>query len=140
VLDHVERRRFLVEPAGEDASPLPVRSLDVDLHESAGQLFLFPRRRCLAGAQAHDHVLPARRLAGVKRDILHNPVPLVEDAKHRDALRHWRDSSLVASRPGRIFRRRGRILRHVAAVTSGEREREQQNGRPLHDYSGIQGS
>jgi hypothetical protein len=89
VLDHVERRRFFVEPAGKNPVPALVRLLDVDLHEGAGELFLFPRRRRFAGAKAHDHVLPADRLARMERDVLDDAVALVEDAQHSNALRHW---------------------------------------------------
>jgi len=36
----------------------------------------------------------------MKRDILHDAVALVEDAEHRDALRHRRHSGLAPARPG----------------------------------------
>ena len=52
VLDDVERRRFLVEPAGEDPLPVPVGPLHIELDEGAGQLLRLPRRGRLAGAQA----------------------------------------------------------------------------------------
>jgi len=79
MLDHVERRRFLVEPAGKDPGPLLVGALDIDLDERSGQFLVFPRRGRFAGAQAHHQVFPPRGLAGVKRDALHDPVTLVED-------------------------------------------------------------
>jgi hypothetical protein len=77
VLDHIERRRFLVEPTGEDALPLLVWLEHVDLDKGAGELFFFPWRRCLAGTKVHKHVLPSRRLTGVKRHILNYAVALV---------------------------------------------------------------
>jgi hypothetical protein len=95
VLNDVERRRFLVQPARESALPALVRLLHVELDECAGQFFVFPRRRCLARAQPHDHVFPAHGLAWVKRDILDDAVALVENAKHRDALCHRRHSTLA---------------------------------------------
>jgi hypothetical protein len=67
----------------------------VDLDEGAGQLFVFPRRRRLARAQADNHVLPASRLAGMKRYVLHDAVALIEDSENCDALRHRRDVRLV---------------------------------------------
>jgi hypothetical protein len=95
VLDHVERRRFLVQPAGKNPPPFLVRPLDVDLDESPGKLLGFPRRGRLAGAEADDHVLPSRRLAGVKRHILDNSIALVEDSDDRHPLRHRSDPRLV---------------------------------------------
>jgi hypothetical protein len=50
MLDRVERRRFLVEPAGKDAAELALRIADVELQEGAGQLLDLPRRRRFAGA------------------------------------------------------------------------------------------
>jgi hypothetical protein len=142
MLDHIERRRFLVEPAGEDPAPALVRPLHVDLDERSGQFFLLPRRGRLAGAQPHDHVLPAHRLTGPQRHVLDDSVALVEDPEHRDALRHRRDSTLPCRRRRRVRRRRRNgILLLGAAATSGERKPDQQRcGKPRHFYSGIQGS
>jgi hypothetical protein len=141
VLDDVERRRFLVEPAREDTVPFAVGLLHVDLHEGAGQLLLFPRRRRLARAQPDQQVLPSHRLPGVKRDVLGDSVALVEDAEHRDALRHRRDAGLVRRRRrGGIPRRLSRLLL-LFATASRERQRKQNRStRRSHAYSGIQGS
>jgi hypothetical protein len=50
-------------------------------------------------------------LAGVKRHVLGDSIALVEDAEHRDALRHRRHSSLVRRTPiGRILTRLRRLL------------------------------
>jgi hypothetical protein len=141
VLDDVERRRFLVKPTGKDPAPALVRLLDVDLDEGAGQLFLFPRRGCLAGAQAHDHVLPPRRLPRMKRDVLDDSITFVEDAENRDALRHRRHPTLpVRSRCG-LPRGRQRILLLGALAARNERDCSKQGCRgDSHAYSGIQGS
>jgi hypothetical protein len=116
--------------------------LNVDLDEGAGQLLLFPRRGRFAGAQADDHVLPPRRLSGVKGDILHDAVALVEDADHRDALRHRCHAALPIGGRGDLPRARcQRILLLGALAAGGERERSQQRcGNSFHAYSGIQGS
>jgi hypothetical protein len=98
VLDGVERWRFLVDPAREDAAPFLVGALDVDLNEGAGQFLRLPRRRRLAGAQPHRDVLPSRRLAGVERNVADDPVALVQDGEDGDALRHRRHAGLAAAR------------------------------------------
>ena len=66
VLDHVERRRFLVQPAREHPPPALVAALDVDLDEAAGQPLILPRRGLFAGAQADDDIAPLGRLAGAQ--------------------------------------------------------------------------
>jgi hypothetical protein len=91
VLDGVEPRRFLVEPAREDpAEILRARIADVDLDEGAGQLLHLPGRGRLAGAQPHDDVAGADRLAGAQRKFTHLAVALVEQPQHPDALGHRR--------------------------------------------------
>jgi hypothetical protein len=142
MFDDVERRRFLVEPPRKNAAPTLVRLLDVDLHERAGQLLLFPRRGRLASAQANDDILPSRRLAGMERDVLDDPVALVEDAKHGDALRHRRNAALSIGGRGRLpGARRDRVLLLGTLPARNKRGGDQQgrNGS-THFYSGIQGS
>jgi hypothetical protein len=142
MLDDVERRRFLVEPAREDAVPVLVRLLHVELDERAGQLLLFPGGGRLAGTQAHDHILPANRLAGMQRHRLDDAVALVEDAQHRDPLRHRRDAALAIGGRGGLARRgQWGVLPLLALAARGERKRGQQEcGAQAHAYSGIQGS
>jgi hypothetical protein len=142
VLDDVERRRFLVQPTGEDAAPAPVGLLHVELNEGAGQLLVLPRGGGLAGAQPHDHVLPADRLTGMQRDILDDAVALVEDAEHRHPLRHRRHTALAVRGRGDLLSRRQRlVLRFPALPARGERERGKQwCSGSAHAYSGIQGS
>jgi hypothetical protein len=88
VLDRVERRRFLVEPARKDPAILTVRAAYVELDESAGQLLVLPGRGGFAGAQADDHVTDPDRLPRPQRQIALQAVALVEQAEHRDPLRH----------------------------------------------------
>jgi hypothetical protein len=142
VLDHVQRRRFLVQPAGEDALHFFVGALDVDLDERAGQLFFLPRGGGLAGAQAHEQILPARGLAGVQRDVFDDAVALVEDAEHRDALGHRRNSRRAHPlRDGGVSGRPLPLRFLLAAAARGERQRDQERcGCLKHAYSGIQGS
>jgi hypothetical protein len=142
VLDDVERRRFLVDPAGEHPLPFLVGALDVDLHEGAGQLLFLPRGGRLAGAQANHQILPARGLARVQRDVLHDAVALVEDGEDRDTLRHRGHSALPRSGGGDILRDSHRgILLLAAAAARGQRKCNQQRcGKSRHAYSGIHGS
>jgi hypothetical protein len=104
--------------------------LDVNLDERASELFLLPRRRGFAGAQAHNHVLPAHRLAGVKRHVLDDAVALVEDSQHRDPLRHGRNPAFSVSGGRDLPRRRQRrVLLGLALAARSERERgEQRSG------------
>jgi hypothetical protein len=142
MLDDVERRRFLVNPAGEHPFPALVGLVDVELDEGSRQLLLFPRRGLLARAQADDRVLPADRLAGPKGHVLDDPVALVENSQHRDPLRHRSHAALPGRGHGHVCVRRGRripLLRTLAAA--GKRKPDQQRyGEPGHAYSGIQGS
>jgi hypothetical protein len=142
VLNDVERRRFLVDPAREDAVPAAVGLLDVELEEGAGQLLLLPRSGRLARAQAHDHVLPADRLAGMQRDTLHDPVALVEDAEHGNPLRHRRHAALAGCGRHHLARgRQRRVVLLVAAIARGKRQqRQQRSSERLHAWSGIHGS
>jgi hypothetical protein len=97
--------------------------MHVDLYECARQLLGLPRRGLFAGAQAHDHILPADRLAGPQRDVLDDPVALVEDAEHGDALRHRGHSALPRRGCRRIRRhRRGCVLLLDAFAACGERQ------------------
>jgi hypothetical protein len=142
VLDDVERRRFLVKPPGEDALPLLVGLLHVELNERSGQLLVFPRSGRFARAQPHDRVFPAHRLAGVKRDVLDDAVALVEDPEHGNALRHRRYAALAMRGRGSLPRGgQFRVLLLSALATGGKRKRgKQQCSEVAHAYSGIQGS
>jgi hypothetical protein len=118
-----------------------VGTLDVDLDEGAGQFLFLPRRRRLARAQADHQILPARRLAGMKRDVFDDAVALVEDAEHGDALGHWRDALLVRAPAPAILRGGRRFVLLGAAVAGRNGERDQQAcGNRAHFYSGIHGS
>jgi len=94
MLNDVERRTFLVEPARKDAGEVfRAAFLHIDLDEGAGQRFFFPGRGSFAGAQANDQVWRnAQRLAGLQFDIADDIVALVKDAEHRDALGHRGDA------------------------------------------------
>jgi hypothetical protein len=80
MLNHVEPRRLLVEPAGEDALDPVLRIQHIHLDESAGQPLVLPRGRRLAGAKPHDHVARAHGLAGAQLDVARDAVALVQKA------------------------------------------------------------
>jgi hypothetical protein len=92
VLDDVERRRFLVEPAGKCPVPALVRSLHVELDESPGEPLFLPRSSGFARAEPDDCVLDPQRLAGLERDVANDSVALVEEPQDRDPIRHRRDA------------------------------------------------
>jgi hypothetical protein len=142
MLDDVERRRFLVQPAREDPLPLAVGAFDVDLDEGACQRLVLPRRGGLAGAQPDDDVLDPHRLAGPQRDVADDPVALVQQAEDGDPLRHRRHPCLPAGglrgvdghrTPGRL------ALRILAALAAAERQQDRCHYDRAHAQSGVQG-
>jgi hypothetical protein len=139
MLDGIERRRFLVQPAREDAVPAPVAFAHVDLDEGAGQLLLLPRSGRFARPKPNDNVFPPRRLARVKRDILDYTVALVEDSEDRDSLRH-RSYVGLAGAGSRLVRRRLILLLGAAPARNQREANEQRCGKLSHAYSGIHGS
>ncbi len=90
MLDDVERRRFLEQPAREDPPELPVGAAHVQLDECAGILLDLPGGGRLAGAQPHHDIADPHRLARPQRQIPLQAIALVEQPEHGDALRHWR--------------------------------------------------
>jgi hypothetical protein len=149
VLDSVEPRGFLVEPAREDPPEgLRARIADVDLDEGAGQLLHLPGGGRLAGAQPDDDVAGADRLARMQREFAHLAVALVEQAQHRDALRHRRGPRrLLGDRLGHVHGLDlllillillDRALRRAGA--EGEQGRESWDRAAAgHAQSGVQG-
>jgi hypothetical protein len=88
VLDDVERRRLLVQPAREDPLPAPLRIAHVELDEGAGQSLDLPGRGRLAGAKADDRVADPNRLPRLQSERAGDSVALVEQTQHRDTLGH----------------------------------------------------
>jgi len=92
MLDDVERRGFLVQPARKDPLEDILRIAHIDLHECAGQRLRFPGRRRFAGTQADDHVADPERLARLHRQVARNAVALVQQPDDGDAFGHRRSS------------------------------------------------
>jgi hypothetical protein len=150
MLDDVERGRFLVEPAREDPLEAAVRNAHVELDEGPGQLLRFPGRGRLAGAQAHDHVPDADRLARLHLEVARDAVPLVEEPEHRHALRHRSGAGCLGGDGLRdVDRLRLRLGQAVALVAlaplaagKGGRAGEDEKGASGGDHSspGVQAS
>ena len=82
--------------------PTLVRPLHVKLHESAGQLLIFPGRRRLARTQPHDRVIHPDSLPGLQRQVANDPVTLVQKSEDGDTLSHRGNASdLARPRTGR---------------------------------------
>ena len=113
VLDDVERRALLVDPAREDPAELALGVGDIDLDEGPGQLLRLVRRGGLAGAKANDDVVVANRLTGAQGEVAGDPVALVEESDHRDSLAHRRGPG------GKPVGRRAHRLRLDLAVGRG---------------------
>jgi hypothetical protein len=94
VLDHIQRRGFPKQPAGENPLPLilagPVRGALVDQKLDKGTLFRrqFPGSGFLAGPQTDYRAADPNRLAGAKLQIARQAVALVEKAERGHAFGH----------------------------------------------------
>ena len=65
-----------------------VRTLDVQLDESAGEFLILPRRRGFTGTKPDDRIVDTDRLPGLEPKIADDPVSLVQEAEDRNPLRH----------------------------------------------------
>ncbi|KQS49227.1 hypothetical protein ASG20_09280 [Sphingomonas sp. Leaf198] len=132
------------------------------LDERAGQLLLLPRRGLFAGAQPQHHIAHPRRLTGLQRNVVRFAISLVQDADHRNALRHRRSAIRDRRRPGidrfdggtrRLVRHRqillddpGRLIRRlqraIAEPAADPQHRDQHGrGKPAQIHpSGTQAS
>jgi hypothetical protein len=145
VLDDVERRRLLIDPARKGALPLLVGPLHVQLNEGAGQRLRFPRRRLLAGAKPHDRILDPHRLARLQHQVADDAIALVEEAEDRDPLRHRRHARHrdVGGRLVHRHRPAGGVV-HLGRLLASSAARDEQRDdgwkkdQP-HAQSGVQG-
>jgi len=142
MLDHVERRTFLVDPARKHASPIAVSTLDVELDEGTGQPLGFPRRGRIARAKPDQRILGTDRLARLQREITDDAVALVEQGDHRHTVGHRRY-------PGRIDRRRqgfgndlvvdrGVVCHGVAGGDDQAQRDQREEATGAHALSGVQ--
>lgn len=132
MLDHVERRRVLEQPAREDLAPgqrvvgsCPL--LDEDLDEGTLLFGLLPWKSPLAGREPHDDIAYAARFAGFQHDVLGQIVPLVEQAERcHPVLDRRAELAFDRRRADRPCRYRlgdiGRFgIRLIAAAATGKR-------------------
>jgi hypothetical protein len=146
VLDDVERRALLVDPAGEDSPERALAIGGIDLDEGPGELLGLVRRGRLAGAQPDDDVVVAHRLARPQGDVAGDSVAFVDEADHRDSLRH-RSRTGGERVGGSAYRLRLDLaVGHLvlpAPAARGERGQAGECGggeeKPAHGaYSGVQ--
>jgi hypothetical protein len=90
VLDHVQRRCLLEQPARKHPSPFLVAAKDNHLDECAGQLVLFPGLGLVAGAQFDDDIVDADALPRFEVKIARQAIAFVQYAQCCNALRHRR--------------------------------------------------
>jgi len=149
MLDDVQRRRLLEQPAGEHLAPVWSRGvLDHDLHECARQLVGFPIGRRLAGFKLDDEITDADALTWLQLQVTRQAVALVEDTQRGNPLRHGRVTFLGLNERFdlRAGFRRGLCWRSEIANdrrghgNSHSREQHANDGRPLHPASGVHAS
>jgi len=142
MLDHVERRAFLVQPARKHPIPFAVGLEIVELDEGAGQPFGLPRRGRIAGAKADCDVLDPHRLAWLQGEIADDAVALVEQGDHCHAVGHRGHAGGID--PRRKLLDDDLVVGHrlvSSAIARGERQanRGQPDGsRHGHAWSGVQ--
>lgn len=133
MLDDVTFGPLLEQPARKDAIPFIVALfLNGQLDEGAGFGRILPRCGLFAGAQAHDRPADAQTVAGLHLQLADQPVALVEQADHRDALFHrgraFDAADFLAHRFG-LAELRARLagaFAVTAAITRRERGRHEQ--------------
>ena len=120
-----------------------VAAFDLELDESAGQLFALPGRGRLARQQPNHCVPYPDRLARLHRQVADNTVALVEKADDRDPLGH-RCHPRLGSGAGALLLLLRLVLLLPGLVTAAagraDRQRQHEDEGTGHVYSGIQGS
>jgi len=103
-----------------------IELLHIQLYERAGIMIHFPGCGLFAGAQPDHDIADAGRLARLQGDVTRDAITLVEQAKHRHALRHWR-CPLHQIRGGR----------HIDGFDIGEPLRLIERGGARRRHSGL---
>ena len=139
MLDDIQRRRLLVEPAREDPPPALVGLFDVELDERPGERRTFPRRSRFACAQADDDVADAQGLAGLHGQVADDAVALVEQADHCDALGHRGLADILQYRSVTRIDHRAAFVGLGRAVTAREQHRDggDRQAGATHGYCGV---
>jgi len=118
MLDGVERRAFLVQPAREYPPPTAIALFDVQLDEGASQPLILPRRARLARAQPDHRVAHADRLPRTKREVADDAVALVEQPQHRDPFGHRRHAHRRLDRARHVDRHRIAVIRGARTIAA----------------------
>ena len=113
------------------------------MQEGSRQLFVLPRRRRLARAEADDRISDLHRLTRLQSQVAYDSVALVKQADDGDTLGHRRDSRLLARRKlcglGVALLYRG-LLILAAAATKQQHRQCNTRDEAAHVYSGFQAS
>lgn len=122
---------------------MPVGPLPVDLDECTGQLLRFPRRTGFACAQPYGDILYPHRLAGPEGEVADDPVALVEQTQHGNALGHGRYPRLVGGGARHVDRDRlvfGGLVAAAATARGHQQGKRKEGGTTSHAYSGFHAS
>lgn len=151
MLNHVERRRVLEQPAGKDLAPGQLAIgigafFHKDLDEGAGFSRAFPRQGPLAGGQPYHNIANPARFAGLQDNVLGDVVALVEQAQRGHAVLDRGAIFAFDSGSGGLG---AHGLRNVgcgcigftAAVAGGQQQHQTGRKQAPHDQaSGLQAS
>jgi len=142
VLDDVAFGAFLEQPPRKDAIPFVVALiLYGQLDESPRLGRIFPRRGGFARAQANDRATGADGIARLHLELADQPVALVEQADHRDALVHRGrplDPADFLRHAFGLGELRGRLAGALAVVAAvARRQRGRRDKRQKRDTDGV---
>jgi hypothetical protein len=104
--------------------PSLVGSLDVQLHERAGQFFILPWRRRFAGTESNDRVTHPDGLARLQSQVANDSVPLVQKPQYGDALGHRSDVHVLTRSGARRRQSRAICLLLGLIATPARRQRQ----------------
>jgi hypothetical protein len=139
VFHHVDRWRFLVEPAGEETPPHRIFAHFLarqhgNLHESAGQRRAFPRRGAFTTGETDHHVTDAARFTRLHLDLARDIVALVDQAQRGHAIGQRRADACSGlhrrgRRGGQFLRDFGFLCRRRRCFAAARDQRQRAKGR-----------
>jgi hypothetical protein len=151
MLNDIERRRFLIQPARKHLAPFVVGPTHDQLDKAARQLLAFPRLGLVTGFKADNRVADPHRLPWFHLKVARQTIAFIEKSDRRNALGHRRPRPRcrVARRRWLIRLGRNRFLTRCRQRTlncgccgrqaeEGNRATDQPATR--HDASGLHAS